>query len=52
MRKNASTDLWKDQRFIRDYSKVVKSDPILVSGEDAAETMAELSKIRPEVKAY
>jgi hypothetical protein len=50
--KNAITDLWKNPSFIRDYAKVVKSDPVLVSGEDGAEIMAALGKVRPEIKSF
>lgn len=44
--------LWKDPQFIRDYSKVVRSDPVLVSGDDGEEIMAGLAKVKPEVKTY
>ena len=50
--KNAITDLWKNPSFIRDYAKVVKSDPVLVSGEDGAAIMAALGKVRPEIKSF
>jgi tripartite-type tricarboxylate transporter receptor subunit TctC len=50
--KNAITDLWKNPSFIRDYAKVVKSDPVLVSGEDGAAIMAALGEVRPEIKSF
>jgi hypothetical protein len=48
----AFVDLWKDPQFIRDYANVVKTDPILVSGEDAQDIVAALGKVKPEIKAY
>jgi putative tricarboxylic transport membrane protein len=48
----AFVDLWKNPQFIRDYANVVKTDPILVSGEDAQEIVAALGKVKPEIKAY
>ena len=33
--RQAFVDMWKDQAFINDYSNVMKSPPILVSGADA-----------------
>lgn len=48
----AFVELWKDQAFLRDYAKVVKTDPILVSGEEAQELVAALAKVKPEIKAF
>jgi tripartite-type tricarboxylate transporter receptor subunit TctC len=48
----AFVELWKDQNFIRDYAKVVKTDPILVSGEDAQALVAALASIKPEIKMF
>jgi putative tricarboxylic transport membrane protein len=50
--RSAFVDLWKDPQFIRDYSNVVKTKPILVSGEEAQEIVGALGKIRPEIKAF
>lgn len=44
--------LWKDPEFIKAYSKAVRSDPVLVSGEDGEGIMAGLAKVKPEVRAY
>ena len=48
----AFVEMWKDPDFIRDYSKVLKTDPILVSGEEAQEIVAALAKVKPEIKAF
>jgi hypothetical protein len=50
--KTAMVELWKDPNFIRDYAKVVKSDPVLVRGEDGEEIMAALGKVRPQIKSF
>jgi len=44
--------LWKDPQFIADYTKVVRSEPILVSGEDGEVIMKGLANVKPEIKTY
>lgn len=48
----AIISLWKDQNFIRDYSKAVRSNPVLVSGEDGEGIMSGLAKVKPEIRAF
>ena len=48
----AFVDLWKDKAFIDDYSKIVKTPPIMVSGPDAQEIVGELGKVKPEIKSF
>ena len=50
--RSALIDLWKNPQFISDYAKAVKSDPVLVKGEDGAAIMAALGKVGPEVKTF
>jgi tripartite-type tricarboxylate transporter receptor subunit TctC len=50
--RSAFVELWKDPQFIRDYSNIVKTDPVLVSGHEGQEILAELGKIKPEIKAF
>jgi len=50
--RTAFVELWKDQDFIRDYSKVVKTTPLLRTGEEAQEIVAALGSVTPEVKAF
>jgi hypothetical protein len=50
--RTALVELWKNPQFISDYAKAVKSDPVLVKGEDGAEIMARLGKVRPELKTF
>ncbi len=48
----AFVELWKDPAFIRDYSNVMKSPPILVSGADAQEIVTTVGRVKPEIKAF
>jgi tripartite-type tricarboxylate transporter receptor subunit TctC len=48
----AFVDLWKNPDFIRDYSNVIKTKPIFVSGEQAQDIVAALSRVKPEIKAF
>ncbi len=50
--RSAFVDLWKNPDFIRDYSNVVKTKPILVTGEEAQDIVAALAKVKPEIKAF
>jgi len=50
--RSAFVELWKDRDFIRDYSNVVKTKPILVTGEEAQEMVAALGKVKPQIKAF
>lgn len=48
----AIVSLWKDENFIKDYSKAVRSKPVMVSGEDGEAIMANLAKVKPEVRTF
>ena len=48
----AFTELWKDKDFIRDYANVVKTEPVLVSGQDAQDIVAALGRVRPEIRTF
>ena len=48
----AFVELWKDPQFMRDYSNVVKTRPILLTGEAAQELVADLAKVKPEIKTF
>ena len=50
--RTAYADLWQDPEFIRDYSNVIKSPPILVTGPDAQDIIADLGKAPPEIKTF
>ncbi len=48
----AFADLWKDKAFIDDYTKVVKTTPVMVSGDRADQIVADLAKVPPEIKTF
>jgi tripartite-type tricarboxylate transporter receptor subunit TctC len=50
--RSAFVALWQDPLFIRDYSNIVKTDPVLVTGDEGQAILAELGKIKPEIKAF
>jgi hypothetical protein len=50
--RSAFIDLWKDQKFLADYSKVIKTEPILISGSEGQNILAELGKVRREIKDF
>lgn len=50
--RQAILSLWKDQNFLRDYAKAVRSDPVLVSGEAADAIMGSMAKVGPETRAF
>jgi len=50
--RSAFVELWQDAAFIRDYSNIVKTDPVLVTGQEGQAILAELGSIRPEIKGF
>jgi hypothetical protein len=50
--RTAFDELWRDPQFLADYSRVESSEPILVSGSDGQKILADLGKIRPEIKTF
>jgi hypothetical protein len=50
--RSAFVEMWKSPDFIRDYSRVLKTEPILVSGEDAQAIVAALATVKPEIKTF
>jgi tripartite-type tricarboxylate transporter receptor subunit TctC len=50
--RSAFIELGKDPQFIHDYSNVVKTQPMLISGEEGQQFMAAVGKIKPEIKAF
>jgi hypothetical protein len=48
----AFAELWSDADFLADYSKVIKTEPILVTGAEGQSVLAEVAKVRPEVGQY
>ena len=50
--RSAFIALWQDAAFIRDYSNIVKTDPVLVTGDEGQAIFAELGNIKPEIRAF
>jgi hypothetical protein len=48
----AFTEMWKNPQFLADYARLIKTDPILVSGSEGQEILADLGKVKPEIKEY
>src|SRR5215208_5782159 len=44
--------LWDDQKFLADYSKVIKTEPILVTGDEGQAVLTGLGAIRDEMKEF
>jgi hypothetical protein len=50
--RTAFTEMWKNPQFLADYSRIIKTQPILVSGSEGQEILADLGKVKPEIKEY
>ncbi|CAN0314092.1 unnamed protein product, partial [Phaeothamnion confervicola] len=48
--RSAFNEMWKSPQFLADYSKFIKTEPILVTGVEGQEVLTQLAKIRPEIK--
>ena len=45
-------ELWSDQKFLADYSKVIKTEPVLVTGSEGQAVLTGLGSIRDEMKEF
>lgn len=50
--RKAFAEMWKNPQFLADYSRVIKTEPIFVSGSDAQSILTGLGSVRPEIKNY
>lgn len=50
--RTAFVSLGQDKEFIRDYANAVKTNPLLVPGAEAQETIAALGSVKPEIKKF
>ena len=50
--RQAFVDMWKDQDFVRDYTNIVKTRPILRTGAEAQEIIAALGSVKPEIRTF
>ena len=50
--RTAFDDLWKDQGFLNDYSRVLATQPIMVSGSDGQQILVDLGKVPRKIKDF
>jgi tripartite-type tricarboxylate transporter receptor subunit TctC len=48
----AFAEMWKSPEFLSDYSKVIKTEPILVSGQEGQQILAALGKVPQSIKDF
>jgi tripartite-type tricarboxylate transporter receptor subunit TctC len=50
--RSAVTELWKDPKFLAAYSKVIKTEPIMVTGDEGQAVLKGVKDVRQETKDY
>jgi hypothetical protein len=50
--RSAVTELWKDPKFLAAYSKVIKTEPIMVTGDEGQAVLKGVKDVRQEIKDY
>ena len=50
--RSAFTEMWRSPAFLADYAKVIKTEPVLVTGEEGQEVLAALGKVPQSVKDF
>lgn len=50
--RTAFAAMWKNPQFLADYSRVIKTEPIFVSGSEGQAILTGLGSVRPEIKDY
>ena len=50
--RTAFDEMWKNPQFLADYSKVIKTEPILVSGAEGQEVLNGLATVSAEMKEF
>ena len=50
--RSAFIEMWKNPQFLADYSKVVKTEPILVTAQDGEEVLAGFKNVRSDIKDF
>lgn len=43
---------WKSREFLADYSKIIKTEPVLVIGHEVQEVLAALGSVPQSVKDF
>ena len=50
--RTAFAEMWKSPQFLADYSKVIKTEPILVTGAEGQEVLSGLATVSSEIKEF
>ena len=50
--RGAFVDMWKNPQFLADYSKVIKTEPILVTGAEGQDVLTGLGTVSNEIKEF
>ncbi len=50
--RTAFVEMWKSRQFLADYSKVIKTEPILVTGAEGQEVLNGLGTVTSEIKEF
>lgn len=50
--RTAFTEMWKNKLFLADYARLIHTEPIMIAGEDCQDVLADLGKVRQEVKDF
>jgi hypothetical protein len=50
--RSAFAEMWKDQQFLADYSKMIGTEPILVSAQDGQNILAGLAKVPNDIRSF
>jgi tripartite-type tricarboxylate transporter receptor subunit TctC len=48
----AFTEMWKDPKFLADYSRVVNTEPVLVTAQEGEQILAGLASVPSDVKEF
>jgi hypothetical protein len=50
--RTAFVEMWKNPQFLADYSKVIKTEPVLVTGAEGQEVLSGLANVSNEIKEF
>jgi putative tricarboxylic transport membrane protein len=50
--RSAFIEMWKSPQFLADYSKAIKTEPVLVTAQEGEEILAGLGKVRSDIKDF
>jgi tripartite-type tricarboxylate transporter receptor subunit TctC len=45
-------DLWKDQDFLKDYARVLATEPVMISGSEGQKILSDLATVPRKIKDY